>query len=76
MKTYELVTEIFNQCSGNQMRDVEIKEIQTDDPAAYVKNVLKSHKVVDITEDVLPNGDRIYDVIADGLRERYSFTEV
>ncbi len=71
MKTYELVTEIFNQCSGNQMRDVEIKEVSTDDPAAYVKHFLKSHKEVEITEDILESGDRIYDVIADGLHERF-----
>ena len=76
MKTYELVTEIFNQCSGNQMRDVDIKEISTDDTAAYVKNILKSHKTVEITEDILEGGDRIYDVIADGLHERFSFTEI
>ncbi|MBO6016073.1 MAG: hypothetical protein J6P60_05770 [Lachnospiraceae bacterium] len=76
MKTYELVTEIFNKCSGNQMRDVFIREVQTDDTAEYVKNALRSHKEVEITEDILANGDRIYDVIADGLRERFSFTEV
>ena len=75
MKTYELVTEIFNKCSGNQMRDVFIKEIETDDPRAYVENILNSHKEVEIEEDVRTDAV-IFDVVADGLRERFSFTEV
>ena len=75
MKTYELVTEIFNKCAGNQMRDVFIKEIETDDPRAYVENILKSHKEVEIEEDVRTDAV-IFDVVADGLRERFSFTEV
>lgn len=76
MKEYELVHEIFNQCSGNQMRDVDIKEVQTDDPRAYVENFLRSHKVVEITEDALTPGTVIFDVTADGLNERFSFTEI
>ena len=27
--TYELIREIFNQCSNNQMRDVFVSEIET-----------------------------------------------
>ena len=75
MKRYELVKEIFNQCSGNQMRDVAIREIETDSPRRYVEDLLSKHKVVEITEDNI-NGDLIFDVVADGLRERYSFTEI
>ena len=32
MKHYEMIWEIFNNCSGNQMRDVHIEEVETDDP--------------------------------------------
>ena len=32
MKEYEVVWEIFNLCSNNQMRDVFIEEIETTDP--------------------------------------------
>ena len=32
MAEYELVREIQNSCSGNQMRDVFFDEIETDDP--------------------------------------------
>ncbi len=31
---YELIREIFNQCSGNQMRDVFASSVETDDPRA------------------------------------------
>ena len=36
MAEYELVREIQNSCSGNQMRDVFFEEIETDDPEAYL----------------------------------------
>ena len=34
---YELVHEIKNSCPNNQMRDVFIEEIETDDPVAFVR---------------------------------------
>ncbi len=76
MKEYELVHEIFNKCSGNQMRDVDIQEIATDSPRAYVENFLRSHKTVEITEDAFTPGTVIFDVVADGLSQRFSFTEI
>ena len=76
MKTYELVTEIFNKCSGNQMRDVAITEIETDDPRAYLEQLLSSHKSVEIEADTLKDGAQIFNVNADGLLERFSFTEI
>ena len=76
MKEYELVHEIFNQCSGNQMRDVDFREIETDDPRAWVENFLRSHKSVEISEDAFTPGTYIFDVTADGLHERFSFTEI
>ena len=36
MKEYEVVHEIFNQCSNNQMRDVFIEEVPIADLEAYV----------------------------------------
>ena len=36
MKEYETVWEIFNECANNQMRDVFIDEICTDDPEKFV----------------------------------------
>ena len=37
---YELIREIFNKCSGNQMRDVFVSTVETDDTEAYLKSVL------------------------------------
>ena len=41
MQEYELVREIQNLCNNNQMRDIFFEEIETDDPEAYVRNLLK-----------------------------------
>ena len=40
MAEYEVVREIQNSCSGNQMRDVFFEEIETDDPEAWVRALL------------------------------------
>ena len=39
MAAYELVCEIFNQCSGNQMRDVDFQEIEVEDTDAYLASI-------------------------------------
>jgi hypothetical protein len=75
VKEYELVWEIFNECANNQMRDVFFKEIQTDDPEAYVRSCCKE-KDVEITREDLSDGSIIFHVNAAGLLQRYSFTEV
>ena len=38
MKEYEVIWEIFNHCPRNQMRDVFVEEIETEDPEMYVKS--------------------------------------
>ena len=45
MKEYELVREIENQCANNQMRDIFFDEVETDDPVAYVRQLLKDREV-------------------------------
>ena len=71
---YELIREIFNNCSRNQMRDVFVSEVETDDPDAVVREYLIGS---DITVDKhrAAGGELIYDVVIDGLRQRFSFTE-
>lgn len=70
---YEVIWEIFNKCSGNQMRDVFFEEITTEDPDAYVKERFKEHAV---TLDSAVGDTRIYEIMQDGLRQRMSLTEV
>ena len=73
-KQYEVIWEIFNKCSGNQMRDVFFEEIETDDPDAYVANRFQN---CTITPDKTGSATKtlIYDIEAEGLRQRISLTE-
>ena len=71
MAEYELVCEIFNQCSGNQMRDVDFQEISVADPDAYMASI---EPRASITRTDMPGGVIIYDTDIAGLRKRYSFT--
>ncbi|MGI6218002.1 MAG: hypothetical protein ACOYIK_10390 [Coriobacteriales bacterium] len=71
---YEMVREIFNQCSNNQMRDVSVSDIEADDLDEVVSKFLTG-KNVEMEKSVSPDGDIIYDIVADGLRQRVSFSE-
>jgi hypothetical protein len=70
---YELIREIFNLCSGNQMRDVFVSTVETDDTEAYLRSVLVGSEIT-IERSEARDGV-IYDVVTDGLRQRFSFTE-
>lgn len=71
---YELIREIFNQCPGNQMRDVFVESVITDDPEEYVKNFLGGKlDSIEISSSG-PDGC-VIDVQANGLRQRFTFTE-
>ena len=73
MQRYEVVREIFNLCSGNQMRDVFIDEVETDDPLAWLRSQF-ARKQVEITLTEQKDDTLIYEVMEAGLRQRYSFT--
>lgn len=70
---YEFIREIFNECSGNQMRDVFVSEITTNDTDKYVEQFLIG---ADIQKEksVLADGSVVYDVVTDGMKQRFSFT--
>lgn len=71
---YELIREIFNKCSGNQMRDVFVSEVETDDPEGYVRSFIVGSNVT-IDYHISDNGAHLFDVVVDGLHQRFSFTE-
>lgn len=75
MKQYEAVWEIFNQCSNNQMRDVFFEEIETEDLDEFLRNKFKG-KNLTFEKTVKEDGTIIYDILASGIKERYSFTEI
>lgn len=75
MKEYEVVWEIFNLCSNNQMRDVFIEEAQIADVEKYVQNKFVG-KDVTYEKSVLENGTVVYDIMTSGIKQRMSFTEI
>ena len=75
MKSYEMIREIFNECANNQMRDVDIREIETDDTDAVVRAFCEGSEVT-CERSVLANGTIIYDIVTDGIRQRVGFPEI
>jgi len=73
MRSYEIVREIFNQCSGNQMRDVFFEEAELEDPEAYVRGQIKGENVHLERED-LADGVVCVHVEQAGLLQKFSFT--
>lgn len=71
--TYEVIREIFNKCSNNQMRDVFVSELETDDPDAVARGYCTG-KNFTIEKTVREDGTLLYDLVVDGLRQRLSFT--
>lgn len=76
MALYEVVREIENQCSRNQMRDVFFDEIETDDPMEAVRGLLKDDKEAVLWME--NHGDGSMTVYADcsGMIQRYLFTKI
>ena len=74
MKQYEVVREIPNLCRNNQMRDVFFEEVETDDPVAYVDNMVKGQK--ELTADYRSDGSVTVYAVADGLTQKFIFTPI
>jgi hypothetical protein len=75
VKKYEMVREIYNNCSRNAMRDIFFQEIELEDPLEYVREVSKGENV-QIEAQRLESGELIVDVNIAGQAQRYTFTEV
>ena len=75
MKEYEIIHEIFNKCSGNQMRDVFVTEGEVADPESYVRS-RHGDKELLIERTDMPDGAIIFDLNLSGQKQRYSFTEI
>ena len=69
---YELVHEIKNHCPNNQMRDIFIEVVETDDPVAYVRARLQG-RIDELTVHERPGGVTIY-AVCDGLCHEFGFT--
>ncbi|MCI8585184.1 MAG: hypothetical protein HFI92_04665 [Lachnospiraceae bacterium] len=75
MKEYEVVREIFNSCSNNQMRDVFFEEVMIDDLEAYIRGKHKDHDLK-MEREELEDGTILYHVNTSGIMQRYTFTEI
>ena len=75
MKRYEMIREIFNQCSGNQMRDVFFSEVELEDPEEIIKQYCKG-TVTQYDRTDKADGSIIFDYTTDGLHQRISLCEI
>jgi len=75
MAEYEMVREIKNLCPNNQMRDIFFEEVETDDPAEYVRAFLKG-KALEITSEPGQNGAVTVYANCDGLIQQFVFTPI
>lgn len=75
MAYYELVREIPNLCRNNQMRDIFFDEVETEDPVAYVRELLRKSRV-ELSQDARPDGTVTVYAIADGLTQKFIFTPI
>ena len=74
MAEYELVREIKNLCRNNQMRDVFFEEVECDDPAEYVRSVLKGKDIEVSAQD--DGGEVTIHAVCDGLIQKFVFTRL
>ena len=76
--TYEVIHEIFNSCSGNQMRDIFFTEQDFDSATELEKYVREKHdnKVGDMDRTDLPDGGVIFEYTIGNVKQRHSFTPV
>ncbi len=75
MGEYELVREIQNLCRNNQMRDIFFEEVETDNPVAYVRQLLAG-KAVELSADRQENGCVTVFASVDGLTQKFVFTPI
>jgi hypothetical protein len=68
-----MIREIFNSCGNSKMRDVDIREIETDDPDTAVKEFLDG-KNVRCEKFIKNDGTVIYDISVDGLNQRVIYS--
>lgn len=76
MALYEVVREIQNECARNQMRDVFFDEIETDDPVAAVREMLRDEQKLELTVE---NGDDENVIVfanCSGIVQKFVFSRI
>ena len=75
MAEYEMVREIKNLCRNNQMRDIFFEEVECDDPASYVRGMLKGREV-ELSWEPGAGGAVTVHAVVDGVIQRFVFTPI
>ena len=73
MPGYEVVREILNSCPGNQMRDVSIQDVVTDDPEAWVLAHAQGDNI-SLEREELSDGSTVFHLTSSGLIQKFTFT--
>lgn len=75
MARYEMVREIQNRCANNQMRDVFFDEIETDDPASFVRALLRDDDA-ELTVETQDAQSLTIFANCSGLVQKFLFTRI
>jgi hypothetical protein len=70
-----MIREIFNSCDNSRMRDVDIREVETGDPDAFIRGLIRGAGV-SFEKIVKTDGTIVFNINADGLSQRVSLTEL
>ncbi len=73
MASWEIVREIENNCSRNQMRDVFFEEAELDDPELYVRERIRGEGLR-VWKEELPGGAVCVYAEHAGLLQKFIFT--
>ena len=71
---YERIREIFNSCDNSKMRDVEIKEIESDDIDIDVVQFCNGTNV--LCEKTETKDGAVFYISDDGLNQRVNYMEI
>lgn len=75
MKTYEIVTELFNPCAGdNRPFNTEIVEKDVEDPVKYVTDLNGGEKCPPLSVCGEEDGTLIIELDVSGNKRRYTFS--
>ena len=76
MALWEVVREIENECARNQMRDVFFEEIETDDPVAAVRAMLKDDPGAVLRSEIINEENITVYADCSGMTQRFLFTKI
>ena len=76
MALYEVVREIENSCSRNQMRDVFFDEIETDDPVEAIRTMLKDEARLELSAETDAEGNATVFANCSGIVQKFVFSRI